>query len=163
MAKLDGDDQTVAGRWGQEMDFAQRSAAAGIDDCMRGIIRDGLSISSSTTQLPPRPLPASPSHLPEPEVVPSFREWAHLRLGVDWPEDRAKDYYDTLCAQGRDVGPLRPASPSLTPADPKALGVVTEPLKTDWQRSVGVPQLDRMMEHQDALDRAERAKNGGRW
>ena len=155
MAKLEGDDQTVAGRWGQDLDFAQRSAAAGIDDCMRGIIRQGLSIPSSTSMLPSRPMGTSSHAVPPAEVIPSFAEWCHQRLGVVWPEARARAYYETKRTAGEDVGPVRPQSPPSLSSGP-APG-------TDWQRSVGVPQLDRMMDHQDALDRAERAKNGGRW
>jgi hypothetical protein len=109
MAKLNGDDMTVASRWGQDLNFAQRSAAATSNSLMRDIVAD------ASRGLAPRSLlgdrTARPSHLPpKAEVVPSFAEWAHSRLGVDWPEARAKAYYETKRTAGEDVGPVVPQS-----------------------------------------------------
>jgi hypothetical protein len=158
MAKLDGDDQTVAGRWGQDLDFAQRSAAAGIDDCMRGIIQHGLSIPSSTAHLPAKVM-GSANHTNGPQpAVPTFREWAHARLGVDWTEAQAKAYYDTRRINGEDVGPVTPESPKAPPPSRIAAnGYGNAPL-IPIGPPPGVAQLDRLMAHEDAKWRQRRAR-----
>jgi hypothetical protein len=84
-------------------------------------------------------------------------EWCHQRLGVDWTEEKAKNYYETKRTAGEDVGSVRPQSPIA--GVPRA-GWVDPPKLVP---PPGIDILDRLMDHQDALDRAERAKNGGRW
>jgi hypothetical protein len=156
MAKLPDDTHTVASRWGTEMNFAQRSREATSDGLLRNIVADASRGLSPRSLLGDRT--HTPSHLPpKAEVVPTFAEWAHQRLGVDWSEARAKAYYDTARVQGRDVGPVKPQS---------AVGSVPRGGWVDPPKLVpppGIDILDRLMDHQDALDRAERAKNGGRW
>jgi hypothetical protein len=155
MAKLPGDDMTVASRWGQDLNFVQRSREAVSDGLLRSIVADagrGLSPRSLMT-----PQAASPSVPPKAEVVPTYAEWCHQRLGVDWTEDRARAYYQTKRTAGEDVGTVVPQS---------AVGSVPRGGWVDPPKLVpppGIDILDRLMDHQDALDRAERAKNGGRW
>jgi hypothetical protein len=155
MAKLPDDTHTVASRWGTEMNFAQRSREATPDSLLRDIVADasrGLSPRSPIT--PTQRGPVAPT---APAVVPTFREWAFSRLGVDWPEARAKAYYETRRTAGEDVGPVVPQS--AVGSVPRA-GWVDPPKLSP---PPGIDILDRLLNHQDRLDRAERAKNGGRW
>jgi hypothetical protein len=157
MAKLPGDDMTVASLWGTEKDFAQRSAAATPNSLLRDIVADASRGLGPRSLMTPTPAPTQRGPSAPPAVVPTFREWAFSRLGVDWPEARAKAYYETRRTAGEDVGPVVPQS---------AVGSVPRGGWVDPPKlspPPGIDILDRLLDHADRLDRAERAKNGGRW
>lgn len=157
MAALKGDTATTAQIWGTEKDFVQRSREAVSDGLLRDIVADASRGLSPRSLMTPTPAPTQRRSSAPPAVVPTFREWAFSRLGVDWPEDRAKAYYETRRTAGEDVGPVVPQS--AVGSVPRA-GWVDPPKLTP---PPGIDILDRLLDHQDALDRAERAKNGGRW
>jgi hypothetical protein len=151
MAKLNDDTQTVASRWPGDKDFAQRASEAAPDSLLRDIRNDALRGLAPRSALPsPKREYVQPPQAP----IPTFREWAHARLGVDWTEARAKSWYDTERTAGRDVGSVRPQSAS--PGVPRR-GWVEPPKVADW-RAPGLEIMDRMMDQQDALDRAERER-----
>jgi hypothetical protein len=159
MAALKGDTATTAQIWGTEKTFAQRASEAVPDSLLRDIVADASKSREPRSLMTPT-ASSGLRPLAPPAPVPTFAEWCHQRLGVDWTEDRAKAYYETKRWAGEDVGPVRPHSHSLTPAVAPAVGWV-EP--TPIGPPPGIDILDKMMDHADRLDRAERAKNGGRW
>lgn len=147
MSKLPND-PTVAQRWGNEMDFAQRAKAATPDSLLRDLMADGRR-SSPVNPWPRDPVPPTPV-----VAIPgSYAEWAHKRLGVNWSEDRAKDYYLTKQTAGEDVGPV-----DLRPGAPK--GGWVEPKPLDSWRAPGIDIIDRMMDRADAIDRQRRERTG---
>jgi hypothetical protein len=159
MSALKGDTATTAQIWGQDLDFQARASAAVPDGLLRDIVGDAYRSRPHERQGFTKPLGGTGGSVGrEPSaVVPSFREWAHARLGVLWDEDRARDYHARCVMEGKDVGPLRPQSPpSLTraggPSGAPGSGIPP-----------GVRILDQMMDVEDALDRVVRARNGGRW
>lgn len=136
-----------------EPSFLQKAQRAVPDDVMRDIVADrlrrGLPSASAVV--------SSSARAPEP-AAPSYQEWCKQRLGVDWPYERARDYYLTKKTAGVDVGPINAGdAPSV------GRGWVDPPKLADW-RPPGINIIDRMLDQQDALDRRdlERKLGGGK-
>jgi hypothetical protein len=159
MAKLSGDDATVEQLWGQERDFAQRASEAVPDSVLRDIVNDARHGHGPRSALPQPRSGFGPSATEV--LVPTFAEWAHQRMGVDWPEARAKAYYETKRTNGEDVGPVTPESPKAPAPNAFAKGHYGNAPLIPIGPPPGVAQLDRLMAVEDARWRAERAKNGG--
>jgi hypothetical protein len=143
-------------QWG-DTPMAEAMAQAVPTSVCRDIARDALRGLAPRSALPETPRTFADA--PRPETVPTYREWYFRRYGSEVTEAKAKQWYHTEKTAGRDVGkgPM-PQSPTAGPAANNWGNVPLVPIGPP----PGVAQLDRLMDHQDRLDRADRARNG-RW
>jgi hypothetical protein len=148
--------QAVNARWGQSDSFAARAAEATPTSLVQDIVRDASRGIAPRSALPATKREYPPT--PAPEPVPSYTEWYFQRYGSVIAEAKAKNWYHTEKTAGRDVG-KGPMPQSPIEGAPRNGWV--EPQKLGPPPGINI--LDKLLDHQDRLNRAERTKNGGRW